>query len=119
MSKLTLYGIPNCDTVKKARRWLDEQSIAYVFHNFKKDGVPAASLANWVETHGLDKVVNRRGTTWRKLNDEQKAVVEAGGDAALKLLAAESSMIKRPVLEKAKHTLIGFSVEDWSSALKL
>ena len=119
MSEITLYGIPNCDTVKKARRWLDEQGIAYDFHNFKKDGVPADSLADWVETHGLEKVVNKRGTTWRKLDDDKKTLIEAGGDAALKLLADESSMIKRPVLKTPDQTLIGFLVDEWSSALKL
>lgn len=119
MSELTLFGIPNCDTVKKARRWLDEQDIAYRFHNFKKDGVPADALAEWVNAHGLDKVVNRRGTTWRKLDDAQKTTLEQGGEAALELLASESSMIKRPVLVAGDQTLIGFAADDWSKRLKL
>lgn len=116
MAETTLYGIPHCDTVKKARRWLDEQNIAYVFHNFKKDGVPAEALASWVETLGLEKLVNRRGTTWRTLSDADKATIENGGDAASALLSAQSSMIKRPVLVTAEKTLIGFNPEEWSLA---
>lgn len=119
MAQITLYGIPNCDTVKKARRWLDEQGITYVFHNFKKEGVPEDGLTRWVDTLGLESVVNRRGTTWRKLSDEQKALVEAGGAQAHRLLMEESSMIKRPVLESGSDILIGFKIDDWSKALKL
>ena len=119
MVQITLYGIPNCDTVKKARRWLDEQNIAYVFHNFKKEGVPEDGLTRWVESLGLESVVNRRGTTWRKLSDEQKALVETGSAEAHCLLMEESSMIKRPILESGAIILIGFNIEDWSKALKL
>ncbi len=114
MSETVLYGIPNCDTVKKARRWLDDQNIAYVFHNFKKDGVPADALRVWADALGLDQLVNRRGTTWRKLVDSQKELIEAGGAPALALVAAESSVIKRPVLKTAQNLLVGFNADQWS-----
>ncbi|MGB0865245.1 MAG: ArsC family reductase [Granulosicoccaceae bacterium] len=119
MAELTLFGIPNCDTVKKARRWLDSCGRSYRFHNFKKDGVPRDHLLHWIDTLGLERVVNRRGTTWRKLSDEQKAAVEQGNALAIELLVEHPSMIKRPVLEAADETLIGFDQDNWSKTLKL
>jgi len=119
MSALTVYGIPNCDTVKKARRWLDEQDIAYTFHNFKKDGVPAEALGQWVESFGLDKVVNRRGTTWRKLSDAEKELVEAGDAQSLAFVAEQSSLIKRPIVaDNSAPLLIGFDAVQWAEQLK-
>lgn len=94
---LTLYGIPNCSTVKKARTWLEERGLPYTFHDFKKDGVPAEALHDWVHSQGWEKLVNRAGTTWRKLDTAAQArVVDAPG--AMALMQAQPSVIKRPVV---------------------
>ena len=114
---ITLYGIPNCDTVRKAKKWLEAADHDYQFHNFKRDGVPAEALSAWVAAHGLETVVNRRGTTWRKLDDAQKSTVDAGGDAALALIVAQASLIKRPILTVGKHVLIGFKADEWQAIL--
>jgi arsenate reductase (glutaredoxin) len=96
---ITVYGIPNCDTVKKARQWLDTQGMAYVFHDFKKQGVPADRLNAWIEAAGWEALLNRRGTTWRRLDDAtREAVVDAASAKALML--ASPSVIKRPVFER-------------------
>ena len=109
---LTLYGIPNCDTVKKARAWLAENGVAYMFHDFKKQGVPAQQLALWSEAVGWDKLLNRKGTTWRKLDAAaQAAVVDAGSAQALML--ANPSVIKRPVVEWGHAVTVGFDEAIW------
>ena len=112
-----LYGIPNCDTVKKARTWLNAQGIDYTFHDFKKEGIAADRLAEWIAAAGLDIVVNRRGTTFRALPDAQKAALEAGviGEAVT-ILQASPSMIKRPVVEHSGGLLIGFKEAEWHAA---
>ncbi|MCE5181017.1 MAG: ArsC family reductase [Betaproteobacteria bacterium] len=104
---MKLYGIPNCNTVKKARRWLSEHSIDIPFHDFKKQGVSEELLKSWLEQVGWEKLVNRQGTTWRQLPDEAKATVscEAG---AIRLMLEKSSVIKRPVLEKDGKIILGF-----------
>lgn len=107
MSDLTLYGIPNCDTVKKARRWLDEHGVAHRFHDFKKQGVPAERLDRWMARVGWAKLVNRQGTTWRKLAPEDQARVVDDASARAALLA-QPSLIKRPVLEAGDRVLVGF-----------
>jgi Spx/MgsR family transcriptional regulator len=109
-----VYGIPNCDTVKKARAWLAEHGVAYQFHDFKKQGVPADHLARWMGTVGWDKVLNRQGTTWRKLPaDEQAGVIDAASAGAL--LQREASAIKRPVVEWPNGAVtVGFAPEDWA-----
>lgn len=112
---ITVYGIPNCDTVKKARNWLDSKGIAYTFHDYKKQGADAARIAQWIAAAGLDKVVNKAGTTYRKLDDAQKAAL--GGDAAPAVLAEHSSVIKRPILEHPNGLLVGFKQEQWEGAL--
>lgn len=94
---ITVYGIPNCDTVKKARAWLAEQGLAVAFHDFKKQGVPAELLPAWLAAFGRDKLVNRAGTTWRKLDEAAKAAVVDDASAAA-LMGAEPSVIKRPVV---------------------
>lgn len=118
-ASLTLYGIPNCDTVKKARVWLAEHDIAYRFHDFKKDGVPPDHLQRWMRAVGWDKVLNRQGTTWRKLDPaEQAAVLDAASAAAL--LLANPSAIKRPVVEwseAADDVTVGFKADDWQARL--
>ncbi|CAN5172155.1 ArsC family reductase [soil metagenome] len=106
-----VYGIPNCDTVKRARAWLTEQGVVQQFHDFKKLGVPADKVPRWMSELGWERVLNRSGTTWRKLDDAAKAaVVDAASAGALML--ANPSVIKRPVVEWADGRLTaGFSPE--------
>jgi arsenate reductase len=110
-----LYGIPNCDTVKKARKWLDTKGIEYAFHDYKKEGADLAKLAAWIDAHGVDVVLNRRGTTFRKLPDAEKADIDAA--KAVILLEQHPSMIKRPVVEHSGGILVGFKKGEWESAL--
>ena len=94
---ITVYGISNCDTVKRARAWLTEQGLAHQFHDFKKQGLPEAALAQWVAALGWQTVLNRSGTTWRKLSDDERAsVVDA--PSAQALMRQHSSLVKRPVV---------------------
>jgi arsenate reductase len=106
-----VYGIPNCDTVKKARTWLSEQGVAFDFHDYKKQGVPADRLAAWVAAVGWEPLVNRQGTTWRKLDEATKsAVVDAASAQAL--MRANASVIKRPVIERDGQVLsVGFDAK--------
>lgn len=110
-----LYGIPNCDTVKKARGWLDSRGIAHAFHDYKKEGADPARLAAWADAAGWEVLLNRRGTTFRKLPDADKADLDRA--KALVLMAANPSLIKRPVVEHSGGTLVGFSEGEWSAAL--
>ena len=113
---ITLYGIANCDTVKKARGWLDGQGIAYAFHDYKPAGVDADKLARWVEAVGWEKVLNRSGTTFRKLADGDKTDLDAA--KASTLLLAHPSAIKRPIVEFGDGgLLVGFDPVTWSTAL--
>ena len=109
-----LYGIPDCDTVKKARKWLEANELEYAFHDFKKEGVEPADLEAWIADKGVDVVLNRRGTTFRKLSDADKADIDTA--KAVTLLQEHTSMIKRPVLVHGDGTLIGFKEEEWSAA---
>jgi arsenate reductase (glutaredoxin) len=95
-SMIIVYGIPNCDTVKKARAWLAERGLEVAFHDFKKQGVPADLLPAWLQAFGRDKLINRAGTTWRKLDDATQAGV-VDDASAMALMLAEPSVIKRPV----------------------
>ncbi|MEL6239558.1 MAG: Spx/MgsR family RNA polymerase-binding regulatory protein, partial [Pseudomonadota bacterium] len=97
---LHLYGIANCDTVKKAKKWLDQSGVDYAFHDYKKEGAGAAKLEMWIAEKGLGVVLNKRGTTFRKLSDDEKASAEAG-HTAVALLVQHPSLIKRPVVEYA------------------
>jgi Spx/MgsR family transcriptional regulator len=108
MSTVTLYAIPNCNTVKKARSWLEEHGVAYAFHDYKKQGVPADRLDAWIKAVGWETLVNRQGTTWRKFDDATKAgVVDAASAKALML--AHASVIKRPVVEQGGQVVcVGF-----------
>lgn len=110
----TVYGIPNCDTVKKARAWLTGQGVDYQFHDFKKQGVPAERLPGWIEASGWEKLVNRQGTTWRKLDAATQAAVQDAA-SAMALMVAQPSVIKRPVVEWASGvTTVGFDAVRWS-----
>ena len=108
---ITLYGIPNCTTVKKARQWLDERHIHYQFHDFKRQGVPAI-LTEWTNRFGWEAILNRRGTTWRKLPDTRKATISDAVSAIL-LMQEQPSSIKRPILVVAKTPHIGFDDNEW------
>jgi len=112
----TLYGIPNCDTVKRARAWLDEHGVAYRFHDFKKEGVPEARLDQWLLAPGWEALVNRRGTTWRRLDDAARATVIDAPSARAALLA-NPSLIKRPVVEWGPSVGVttGFDADQWKS----
>lgn len=110
-----VYGIPNCDTVKKARKWLDAQGIEFAFHDYKKEGADPAKLAAWIDAKGVDVVLNRRGTTFRKLSEEDKVEIDAA--KAVRLLEANPSMIKRPVVEHGGGILVGFKEDEWAEAL--
>ena len=113
----TLYGIPNCDTVKRARDWLAAHDIAYDFHDFKKAGVPPARLAAWVAAAGWERVLNRKGTTWRKLDEATQASVVDGASAQA-LMREQASVIKRPVVEWDDGRItVGFDEAAWASAL--
>ncbi len=114
---IRVYGIPNCDTIKKARAWLTEQGLDYTFHDFKKQGVPAEKLAAWFATVGWDALTNRQGTTWRKLPPEVQASVTDAASAAA-VLATNPSAIKRPVVEWPDgRTTVGFKADAWQQAL--
>ncbi len=110
-----LYGIPNCDTVKKARKWLEAHELEYAFHDFKKEGADPANLKDWIAEKGVDTVLNRRGTTFRKLSDAEKGDIDEA--KAVTLLQEHTSMIKRPVVVHSGGVLIGFKEEEWSRAL--
>lgn len=116
-SDLILYGIPNCDSVKKARAWLAGQGANVTFHDYKKQGVPADRLDDWISQVGWEKLVNRQGTTWRKLDEAVKAgVVNAASAKALML--EQASVIKRPLIERGgKVLLVGFNEADAAQAL--
>jgi Spx/MgsR family transcriptional regulator len=112
---MKLYGIPNCDTVKRARAWLTEQEVAHEFHDFKKQGVPESHLDAWLAAAGWERVLNRKGTMWRKLSDaEREAVVDAASARALML--RQPSVIKRPVVEWPGGPItVGFDPEAWAA----
>ena len=113
----TLYGIPNCDTVKKARAWLGEHGVAHDFHDFKKHGVPESALDQWLAALGWEALVNRKGTTWRKLDDTTRAAVLDAASARAVLLA-HPSLIKRPVVwwsTRPAALTVGFDAADWQS----
>jgi arsenate reductase (glutaredoxin) len=111
---ITLYGIPNCDTVKKARAWLDGQGVDYAFHDYKKAGVTAAKVKAWCKACGWERVLNRAGTTFRKLPDAAKADLDQA--KAMALMVEQPSMIKRPVVEHKGGLLIGFKEAEWEAA---
>ena len=111
MSQLSVYGIPNCDTVKKARAWLDQRGVGYTFHDYKKEGADPAKLAEWSAAAGWEALLNRRGTTFRQLDAADKADIDLA--KALRLMAAHPSLIKRPVVEHHGGLLVGFDESAW------
>lgn len=109
-----LYGIPNCDTVKKARSWLEGRGIAYAFHDYKKEGADPAKLAVWSDAVGWETLLNRRGTTFRALGEADKAGIDRA--KAIRLMQAHPALIKRPVLEHPGGLLVGFDAAEWEKA---
>ncbi|MBB6091997.1 Spx/MgsR family transcriptional regulator [Povalibacter uvarum] len=112
---ITLYGIKNCDTMKKARTWLDEHGIAYEFHDYKAAGIDRAHLERWCQALGWEIVLNRSGTTFRKLPESDRTDLDER--KAIALMLAQPSMVKRPVLEKGNELLIGFKPAQYQAAL--
>lgn len=112
---ITLFAIPNCDTVKKARNWLDARGLAYGFHDYKKLGADAAKLAVWVEQAGWEKLLNRAGTTFKKLPEAERQDIDAA--KAVAIMLANPSCIKRPVVEHDGGLLVGFKEAEWDAAL--
>lgn len=109
-----LYGIPNCDTMKKARSWLDEHGRAYHFHDYKKLGISEPILRGWIAQVGWEALLNRQGTTWKKLDPAVQAGVH-DADSAIPLLMASPSLIKRPVLLMGERLLVGYKPEQYAA----
>ena len=109
------YGIPNCDTVKKARVWLEQRGIEYAFHDYKKEGADPARLESWSDAAGWETLLNRRGTTFRGLTDADKADIDR--TKAMRLMEASPSLIKRPVVEHPGGVLVGFDPAEWVTTL--
>ncbi len=110
----TIYGIKNCDTMKKARAWLDTAGVDYSFHDYKAEGIDKAKLEGWSKVVGWETLLNRAGTTFRKLPEKDKEGLTAA--KAIKLMIEQPSMIKRPVLEHGKALLVGFKPDDYKAA---
>lgn len=111
---ITVYGIPGCDTVKKARAWLAERGTDYTFHDYKRAGITPDRLRAWCAAVGWERLLNRKGTTFRALEPEQKEGIDE--EAAIRLMSAQPSMIKRPVVEHAGGLLVGFAPDEWDAA---
>ena len=110
---ITMYGIKNCDTIKKARNWLEGKGVAYDFHDYKTAGIERGRLEGWAGKVGWETLLNRAGTTFRKLPDRAKQNLDEA--KAIKLMLEQPSMIKRPVLERGKTLLVGFNPEKYSA----
>ena len=107
-----LYGIKNCDTVKKAMKWLGENKVEYQFHDYKKDGVDEEKLGEFVKKFGWEKLLNRKGTTWRQLSEEEKNKV-VDDEYAMMLMKEKPSIIKRPIVDLGEKQLVGFEVKEY------
>lgn len=114
---VTVFGIPNCDQVRKARAWLTEHGVAFVFHDLRKDGLDADRLAHWIGEAGRDTLLNRKGTTWRQLDEAERARVV--DDASAKaLMLARVTVIRRPVVETDARLLVGFDPSEYTIAFR-
>ena len=116
MSATTVFGIPNCDTVKKARNWLDKHHIEYQFHDFRRDGLSEKQIKAWLTKVDLDVLLNKRSRTWRELSDSDKSNVTE--TKAIKLMLKQPSLIKRPVLVTGKTVMVGFDPKQYQSLFK-
>ena len=113
MSSITLYGIKNCDTVKKARKWLDNHSVPYTFHDFRVDGINKTLINSFLKQIDLEELINKRGTTWRKLSDKEKELKNK--TQAVELIINNPTIVKRPVLDVNKEFFVGFNNERYQS----
>ena len=113
---IVMYGIKNCDTVRKARRWLEAHDIDYRFHDFRADGISEDLLAAWIEELGWEQLLNRRGTTWRKLPEAERNAIDS--DSALHLMLTQPAIIRRPVLDTGGSRQVGFSEQTYRSLLQ-
>ena len=112
---ITMYGIKNCDTIKKARTWLEQHGIAYAFHDYKASGIDRKTLESWADELGWEVLLNRAGTTFRKLPDTDRADVDR--EKAITLMIEQPSMIKRPVLDTGRERIVGFKADRYQAAL--
>lgn len=110
---LTIYGIKNCDTVKKARRWLEDHGIEYKFHDFRVDGLEKKQLSLWVEQLGWEAILNKRSTSWRNLSEKDKNI--SAPSQAINLLLTHPTLIKRPIVEQKKTLLVGFNENEFKN----
>lgn len=109
---ITLYGIKNCDTVKKARSWLDKNQVTYQFHDFRIDGLDAAQVKNWISELGLETLVNKRSTTWKELDEQTKNNFDA---TAVQVITANPTLIKRPLLDIGTQKYVGFKDTEYTT----
>ena len=116
MSKFVLHGIKACDTMKKASNWLQEQNLEFEFYDYKKQPATREMLVEWCNEHGWETILNRRGTSFRRLEDSRKENLDQ--EKAIELMLENNSMIKRPVLDLGQRTLVGFKAEDYQATLK-
>ncbi|HEY7886571.1 MAG TPA: ArsC family reductase [Cellvibrionaceae bacterium] len=114
MTTPLLYGIKNCDTVKKARAWLNERSVSYHFVDFRSDGINVAQVSQWIDTIGLEQLLNKRSTTWKNLSEAERQQALSPKQAGA-LIVANPTLIKRPLLETGKHTTTGFKPADYAA----
>ena len=115
----TLYGIPNCDTVKKTRTWLDSHRIPYEFHDYKKEGISKAKLQSWLKQKDWTVLVNTKSTTWRELDEKQRSAV-TGASTAIPLMESQTSVIKRPIIEKDGRIIaVGFNEAEYLKLFKV
>mgnify|MGYP003626683345 FL=1 len=113
---IEIFGIKNCDTMKKAFRWLDANNIAYTFHDYKKEGLDEATAKAWVDKLGWENVINKRGTTWRKLEEETKNTMD--NENAVHIMISQSSIIKRPLLKVDDSIILGFNIDEYTQRLR-
>jgi len=111
-TNITMYGIKNCDTIKKARKWLEAEGVDYQFHDYKKEGIQKNQLVTWIAQLGWEVLLNKRGTTWRKLPDEVKDNIDEA--SAITVMLENTSIIKRPVLDTGNTLLVGFSADEYA-----
>lgn len=112
---MILYGISNCDTVRKARKFLDVNSVQYTFHDLRKEGLTLSTIQRWLESQPIELLVNKRSTSWRQISDEQKVQLMSGAD--LSILLERPTLIKRPILEMESQLLIGFKAAEYETLL--
>ncbi|MES1226902.1 MAG: ArsC family reductase, partial [Bacteroidota bacterium] len=117
LNSMTVYGIPNCDTIKKTTDWLKKNKIDFSFHDYKKEGITKAKLATWSEKVGWETILSKKSTTWRELSAEEQAKIKSQS-AAIKVMMENNSIIKRPVIEAGDKLLVGFNEEQFIKQLK-